>query len=147
MKNIAIIIISLSMCFIFGGCSDFADPIPPLTDKGELDISKITKIKLNNLIKEIESNSLATNKKYAGKWIITVGEIEDISQEPFGDGINVIISGSELSTTMLTCQFKEEHKDSVMKLKSGEQLIVCGLFNIEEGLIPYLKHCIVITLK
>lgn len=145
-------IIFISVTFLFAGCSDEFDSLlpttkttPPMTADGKLDFSKIEKVSMKKLLNEFSENQLAAKEKYCGKWIITVGDLSDVSKGDWKDGYVISITNDDIFGD-IDCEITTRNKDYILSLKSGDEIVACGLLDIGFMALK-LKHCIVKKLE
>lgn len=88
---------------------------------------KPIEIKAPDLTKEYDSNEVAADGKYKGKLISVTGKISDIS-EVLGT-LTVDLEGhkeSGINLLSVKCNFNDSDKESVAKLKKGQNTTLIG---------------------
>lgn len=150
-NNIFNLSLVLALLFVFVlGCQSPSDsnsatkPTATAAPKSETktdakpDTKPIT-IQAKNLTKEYDDNELAADGKYKGKVVEVSGKVSNIA-ETMGN-VTVQLEGHNIAKTVM-CSFAESEKESVAKLKKGQNATLIGTGDgMTLGLYAGLKDC------
>ena len=119
---------------------EYSWPSPPMTAHGHLDFSQIKRVSLKKLYNEWINDPLLTNKKYARKWIATAGRLDRIEDSLSKGACDVVIRVGS-SSDFLVCEVNKLRKESLLKLKQGDKIAVCGFYKSDSESEPRLMYC------
>lgn len=97
-----------------------------------------------SFIKEFDSNQLASESKYEGKWLKFTGYIDNISEDILGTYFITLVPTNDefYFGTSIQCYF--ENSDSLLSLSNGSQVTLQGKFDTQSFNI-LVKECSVVN--
>jgi hypothetical protein len=78
----------------------------------------------DDLIKALDDNALKASQTYKGQYVEVKGKLSNIDSS--GDYFSIGSLSDDFSLTLIMCYISEEHLDTVMNFKDGQEVTVIG---------------------
>lgn len=83
-------------------------------------------VTIGELVKAYESNELAADNKYKGKWLLVVGKVDSIKKDILDDPFVIIGSGKQLEIVQGQAYFDDAEQSVLASLEKGQTIgVVC----------------------
>ena len=123
---------------------EYSWPSPPMTADGHMDFSQIKCVSLEKFLEDewVEDSPLV-HKKYVNQWIATAGRIHSIKDSLSKGACEVVLKVEEKGDPLvyLICEINKLQKESLLKLKQGDKIAVCGFYKSDSESVPRLVYC------